>query len=55
MLPQPLAVGDLLGARLIEVPVAIQDAVLLDDAGAFAGASDEQVANREWLKEHAGW
>ena len=24
-------------------------------ANAFAGAADEQVRNREWLREHAGW
>ena len=35
--------------------VVVEQDRVLDDAAAFAGASDEQVANREWLKEHAGW
>jgi inosose dehydratase len=35
--------------------VVVEQDRVLDDPGAFAGASDEQVANREWLSEHAGW
>ncbi|HWT26057.1 MAG TPA: sugar phosphate isomerase/epimerase [Solirubrobacteraceae bacterium] len=34
--------------------VVEQDRVLEDEA-AFAGAAGEQVRNREWLREHAGW
>ena len=34
--------------------VVEQDRVLEDEA-AFAGAAREQVRNREWLREHAGW
>jgi inosose dehydratase len=34
--------------------VVEQDRVLADLA-AFEGAAQEQVANRAWLKEHAGW
>ena len=35
--------------------VVVEQDRVLDDPGAFVGASDEQVANREWLSEHAGW
>ena len=35
--------------------VVVEQDRVLDDAGDFAGAGDEQIANREWLKEHAGW
>jgi inosose dehydratase len=35
--------------------VVVEQDRVLGDAGDFAGASAEQVANREWLKEHAGW
>jgi inosose dehydratase len=35
--------------------VVVEQDRVLDDAGAFAGAAAEQVANREWLREHAGW
>jgi inosose dehydratase len=35
--------------------VVVEQDRVLDDAGAFDGASAEQVANREWLREHAGW
>ena len=35
--------------------VVVEQDRVLDDPGDFAGASDEQVANREWLREHAGW
>ena len=35
--------------------VVVEQDRVLDDAGAFAGAAHEQVGNREWLREHAGW
>jgi inosose dehydratase len=35
--------------------VVVEQDRVLGDAADFAGASDEQVANREWLREHAGW
>jgi inosose dehydratase len=35
--------------------VVVEQDRVLDDAGDFAVAGDEQIANREWLKEHAGW
>ena len=35
--------------------VVVEQDRVLDDAGDFAGASEEQIANRQWLKEHAGW
>ena len=35
--------------------VVEQDRVLADLNGSFAAAAREQVANRAWLREHAGW
>jgi inosose dehydratase len=35
--------------------VVVEQDRVLDDVGDFTGAGDEQIANREWLKEHAGW
>jgi inosose dehydratase len=35
--------------------VVVEQDRVLDDAGSFAGAAEEQVRNREWLREHAGW
>ena len=35
--------------------VVVEQDRVLDAPGDFAGASDEQAANREWLREHAGW
>jgi inosose dehydratase len=35
--------------------VVVEQDRVLDDPGAFDGASGEQAANREWLREHAGW
>jgi len=35
--------------------VVVEQDRVLGAPGDFAGASDEQVANREWLSEHAGW
>ena len=35
--------------------VVVEQDRVLDAPGDLARASDEQVANREWLSEHAGW
>ena len=35
--------------------VVEQDRVLADTNGDLARATADQVANREWLREHAGW
>jgi inosose dehydratase len=35
--------------------VVVEQDRVLEDADAFAGAAAEQVSNREWLREHAGW
>ncbi len=35
--------------------VVVEQDRVLDDVAAFAGAAAEQVGNREWLREHAGW
>jgi inosose dehydratase len=35
--------------------VVVEQDRVLDDITAFEGAAQEQVANREWLREHAGW
>lgn len=35
--------------------VVIEQDRVLDDHGGFAGAAVEQVANRAWLRAHAGW
>ena len=35
--------------------VVVEQDRVLADLTAFEGAAHEQVANREWLKEHAGW
>jgi inosose dehydratase len=43
------ALGDYDGWVVVE-----QDRVL-EDGAAFDGARAEQIANREWLREHAGW
>ena len=44
------ALGDYDGWVVVE-----QDRVLADLDGDFDRAAAEQVANREWLREHAGW
>ncbi len=44
-----------LAARGYEGWVVVEQDRVLEDGGAFAGACDEQVRNREWLREHAGW
>jgi inosose dehydratase len=35
--------------------VVVEQDRVLEDGGAFADASAEQVRNRDWLREHAGW
>jgi inosose dehydratase len=35
--------------------VVVEQDRVLDDITAFEGAAQEQVANRRWLEEHAGW
>jgi inosose dehydratase len=35
--------------------VVVEQDRVLDDLTAFEGAAQEQVANRGWLQEHAGW
>ena len=35
--------------------VVVEQDRVLADLTAFEGAAQEQVANREWLREHAGW
>lgn len=44
-----------LTARGYDGWVVVEQDRVLDDPGAFAGASVEQERNREWLREHAGW
>ena len=35
--------------------VVVEQDRVLEDPAAFAAASEEQVGNRRWLREHAGW
>jgi inosose dehydratase len=35
--------------------VVVEQDRVLDDITAFEGAAQEQIANRRWLEEHAGW
>ena len=35
--------------------VVVEQDRVLDDITAFEGAAREQVANRDWLRDHAGW
>jgi inosose dehydratase len=35
--------------------VVVEQDRVLEDGDSFAGAREEQVRNREWLREHAGW
>ena len=35
--------------------VVVEQDRVLEDGDAFSGAAEEQVRNREWLREHAGW
>jgi inosose dehydratase len=44
-----------LDARGYDGWVVVEQDRVLEDLGAFHGAAREQVANREWLREHAGW
>ena len=44
-----------LGARGYDGWVVVEQDRVLEDEGAFAGASAEQRRNREWLRDHAGW
>jgi inosose dehydratase len=44
-----------LSARAYDGWVVVEQDRVLDDASAFGNAHDEQVRNREWLREHAGW
>jgi inosose dehydratase len=44
-----------LSERRYEGWVVVEQDRVLDDPGAFEAASAEQAANREWLREHAGW
>ncbi|MEA2310595.1 MAG: inosose dehydratase [Solirubrobacteraceae bacterium] len=58
-----LGVGDVdlegfcaaLGATGYEGWVVVEQDRVLEDVGAFADAAAEQVRNRQWLREHAGW
>jgi inosose dehydratase len=44
-----------LSARGYDGWVVVEQDRVLESGDAFAGASAEQVRNREWLREHAGW
>jgi inosose dehydratase len=44
-----------LAARGYDGWVVVEQDRVLEDGGAFADASAEQVRNRDWLREHAGW
>ena len=44
-----------LEARGYDGWVVVEQDRVLDDITAFEGAAQEQVANRDWLREHAGW
>jgi inosose dehydratase len=44
-----------LGDRGYDGWVVVEQDRVLEDITAFEGAAHEQVANREWLREHAGW
>ena len=44
-----------LSARGYDGWVVVEQDRVLENGDAFAGARDEQVRNREWLREHAGW
>jgi inosose dehydratase len=44
-----------LDARGYDGWVVVEQDRVLDDITAFEGAAQEQVANRRWLEEHAGW
>jgi len=44
-----------LNARGYDGWVVVEQDRVLENLTAFEGAAHEQVANRDWLKEHAGW
>jgi inosose dehydratase len=44
-----------LSARGYDGWVVVEQDRVLDDITAFEGAAQEQIANRRWLEEHAGW
>jgi inosose dehydratase len=44
-----------LSQRGYEGWVVVEQDRVLEDAAAFEDASRQQAANREWLREHAGW
>jgi inosose dehydratase len=44
-----------LSARGYDGWVVVEQDRVLENGGSFAGAREEQVRNREWLREHAGW
>jgi inosose dehydratase len=44
-----------LSARGYDGWVVVEQDRVLENGDAFAGAAAEQVRNREWLREHAGW
>jgi inosose dehydratase len=44
-----------LTARGYDGWVVVEQDRVLESGDSFAGARDEQVRNREWLREHAGW
>jgi inosose dehydratase len=44
-----------LDARGYDGWVVVEQDRVLEDITAFEGAAQEQVANRRWLREHAGW
>ncbi len=44
-----------LNARGYDGWVVVEQDRVLENLTAFEGAAREQVANRDWLKEHAGW
>ena len=44
-----------LDARGYDGWVVVEQDRVLEDITAFEGAAQEQVANRRWLQEHAGW
>jgi inosose dehydratase len=44
-----------LAAHGYDAWVVVEQDRVLEDGGAFAAASAEQIRNRHWLREHAGW
>ena len=50
-----VAFAQALDARGYDGWVVVEQDRVLEDITAFEGAAQEQVANRRWLEEHAGW